>query len=90
MKVRIQNIFNKLDKIILILLMIVSTINLNGISSIFADSADNVGDYPKNETLKYNGKISWSGNIVGDFTIGGQQAFCMQHPVATPGNNGVD
>lgn len=87
MKVRIQNIFNKLDKIILILLMIVSTINLNGISSIFADSADNVGDYPKNETLKYNGKISWSGNIVGDFTIGGQQAFCMQHPVATPGNN---
>ena len=58
-------------------------------SNVFAanPSSVDVNDFPKTETLKYNGKISYDGNIVGDFTIGGKQAFCMEHPKTTPGNN---
>ena len=33
---------------------------------------------------QYNGKITYGSNIVGDFTINGKQAFCMEHPKSTP------
>ena len=50
-------------------------------------SSENANDFPKQETLKYNGKITYDGSTVGDFTIGGKQAFCLEHPKTTPGNN---
>lgn len=47
-------------------------------------------------TIEYHGQISYGqyGTIVGDFTVNGKQAFCLQHPKATPGtgtpNNGLE
>lgn len=86
MKRRIKCLTKKSAKIVLSLLMLFTTLNLSSISNVFASKTIDVNDYPMNETLKYNGKISWDGSIVGDFTIGGKQAFCMAHPKPTPGS----
>ena len=58
-------------------------------SNVFATNPSSVdaNDFPKTETLKYHGKISYDGSTVGDFTIDGKQAFCLEHPKTTPGNN---
>ena len=58
-------------------------------SNVFAANPSSVdaSDFPKTETLKYHGKITYDGSTVGDFTIGGKQAFCLEHPKSTPGNN---
>ena len=58
-------------------------------SNVFASnpSSTDANDFPKTETLTYNGKITYDGSTVGDFTIGGKQAFCLEHPKTTPGNN---
>lgn len=34
--------------------------------------------------ITYNGKISGTYSTVGDFTIGGQQAFCIEHEKISP------
>ena len=47
-------------------------------------STSDTNDYPKKLEIKYNGKISYDGSIVGSFTMLGRQAFCIQHPLTTP------
>lgn len=86
MKKRIQKYITDLGKVCLTILMILTTLNLGGISNTFAANAENVNSYPKQDTVTYNGKITWGGNTVGDFTINGRQAFCMAHPKPTPGS----
>ena len=54
------------------------------ISNVLADNIQDVGNYPKKQVIKYNGKITYGNNIVGDFTVDGEQAFCMEHPKLTP------
>ena len=41
--------------------------------------------------IQYNGQVSYGGTIVGDFTVNGKTAFCLQHPKPTPptGTQGV-
>lgn len=34
--------------------------------------------------IQYNGQVSYGGTTVGDFTVNGKVAFCMQHPKPTP------
>lgn len=80
-----KKVFNKAFKIILICLMAFGTIEANIVKS-KAVKASNTGNYPKEDSVVYNGKINYDGNIVGDFTINGMQAFCMAHPVTTPGS----
>ena len=45
-------------------------------------------------TIEYRGQVSYGGSIVGDFAVNGKQAFCLQHPLPTPGtgtpNNGLE
>ncbi|MEG0733351.1 MAG: SpaA isopeptide-forming pilin-related protein [Vagococcus sp.] len=45
-------------------------------------------------SIEYRGQISYGGTIVGDFAVNGKQAFCLQHPLPTPGtgtpNNGLE
>ena len=82
----IKKFTSRLGKIGLSFLMIFTTLNLSGISNTFAVDADNINDYPEKIKVVYNGKITWSGNIVGDFKLNGRQAFCMAHPKPTPGN----
>ncbi|MDZ5760657.1 SpaA isopeptide-forming pilin-related protein [Carnobacterium maltaromaticum] len=35
-------------------------------------------------TIQYNGQVSYGGTTVGDFSVNGKQAFCLQHPKPTP------
>lgn len=35
-------------------------------------------------TVVYNGKATWSGSTVGNFTVNGKQAFCLEHAKTTP------
>lgn len=35
-------------------------------------------------TVVYNGKVTWSGSTVGNFTVNGKQAFCLEHAKTTP------
>lgn len=51
---------------------------------VYASSIEDNSDYPRNETITYNGKAIYGKNIVGDFSIGNQMAFCLQHPLTTP------
>lgn len=83
MKEKIIKKTNNLLKIMLSLLIVFTSINFN-IKNSFADNASSKDDYPKNSTVTYNGKISYGSNIVGDFKLNGRQAFCMEHPKATP------
>lgn len=41
--------------------------------------------------IQYNGQVSYGGTTVGDFTVNGKTAFCLQHPKPTPptGTQGV-
>ena len=45
-------------------------------------------------SIEYRGQVSYGGSIVGDFAVNGKQAFCLQHPLPTPGtgtpNNGLE
>lgn len=34
--------------------------------------------------IQYNGQVSYGGTTVGDFTVNGKTAFCLQHPKPTP------
>lgn len=85
-KGKIQKFISRLGKIGISFLMILTTLNLGRISNAFAANAENANNFPKKDVVTYNGKITWSGNIVGDFTINGRQAFCMAHPKPTPGS----
>ena len=38
-------------------------------------------------TIKYKGQLTYSYYTVGDFTVNGKQAFCMEHPKGTPATN---
>lgn len=86
-KGRIKKFTSRLGKIGLSFLMIFTTLNFSGISNTFAVNTENANNFPKSETLTYNGKISWSGNTVGNFNVNGRQAYCLEHPKTTPGNN---
>ena len=70
------------------LIMVFSLIggNLTGIHAA-NPPASNADDFPKQETLKYHGKITYENTTVGNFTIGGKQAYCLEHPKTTPGDN---
>ena len=78
---RLLNIVFKILVVFAILLQ-VPVLNCN---NVYADDISSINDFPKDDSVKYNGKISYGGNIVGDFTVHGKQAFCMAHPLATPG-----
>lgn len=54
------------------------------IINVFANDISDIEDFPRKRSVVYNGKISYGDNIVGDFTIDGRQAFCMEHPTPTP------
>ncbi|KYD11480.1 hypothetical protein B4102_2208 [Heyndrickxia sporothermodurans] len=46
------------------------------------------------ESVVYHGMVSFGGSIVGDFSVGGKQAFCIEHekptpPTGTPTKEGV-
>ena len=78
---RLLNIVFKILVVIAILLQI----PFSNFNNVYAANVSNVDDFPKDGSVVYNGKISYGGNIVGDFTVYGKQAFCMAHPLATPG-----
>ena len=44
--------------------------------------------------IEYRGQISYGGTTVGDFAVNNKTAFCLQHPLPTPGtgtpNNGLE
>ncbi|WP_270601886.1 prealbumin-like fold domain-containing protein, partial [Coprobacillus cateniformis] len=70
---------------ILVVIAILLQIPFSNFNNVYAANVSNVDDFPKDGSVVYNGKISYGGNIVGDFTVYGKQAFCMAHPLATPG-----
>ena len=74
---------SKLFKMLLSFVLTSCLITVN-ISNVLADNIQDVGNYPKKQVIKYNGKITYGNNIVGDFTVDGEQAFCMEHPKLTP------
>lgn len=78
-----MNKLSKLFKMILSIIIIVS-FSLVSIGNVSANNISNSNDYPKQDKIEYNGKITYGSNIVGDFTINGKQAFCMEHPKSTP------
>ena len=57
------------------ILMILITI-FNVISPVMAV---NTTDMPQHFEVKYNGKITYGASSVGDFTVAGKQAFCLEH-----------
>lgn len=73
----------KIGNVIMVLLLIVSTI-FSQVSRVYAQISEEASEYPKNESIVYNGKTTYGNNIVGNFRIGGKQAFCLQHPKTTP------
>ena len=79
-----RKIISKVLKLALICFMILGIMNKKIVSS-GAQTATNSNTFPREDSTIYNGKISYDGNIVGDFTVNGHQAFCMAHPIATPG-----
>lgn len=38
-------------------------------------------------TVTYKGQVSYGGSTVGYFEVGGEQAFCIEHPKPTPATN---
>lgn len=72
-------------KIFLIFILIVNVVGIDSIKNVYATNISSKNDYPKQSEVNYDGKVTYGSNIVGDFKMGGRQAFCMQHPVATPG-----
>lgn len=73
----------KFINVILSLVMFFSLIFSN-FKNAFAVNTSDINNYPLNGEVDYKGKITYDGNTVGDFIINGKQAFCMEHPVATP------
>ena len=70
-------------KIVLSFLMVFTLLSSSS-NHVYAKNSQNKDNFPLKGVVKYNGKISYGGNIVGDFTVNGKQAFCMEHPVTTP------
>ena len=65
--------FKNFIKITMILFIILTgTLILSASSNVFADS------------IVQNGSISWNGHKVGDFTLDGRQAFCVDHEKGQP------
>ena len=81
---KVKKYLIKILKVTLIICMLFQ-ICIYNVNNVLADDISNTSDFPKDDVVKYNGKINYNGNIVGDFTVGGKQAFCMEHPTATPG-----
>ncbi len=79
---KVKGILNKSWKILLIFSMVMSMIALKGNNSVRDVIA--YSGYPKNASVQYHGKLTYGGSTVGDFTINGNQAFCMQHEKPTP------
>lgn len=63
-------IFNKLFISFILAIALVLTLGFS--SNVFAES------------IVQNGSISWRGHKVGDFTLGGRQAFCVDHKKSQP------
>ncbi len=61
-----------INKLLLIFSLVVTMI---GINTTKVDAAD---------YITYNGKVTATYSTVGDFTVGGQQAFCIEHENTTP------
>lgn len=78
-----EKTMKKILNVIMVLFVIVSTA-LTHVSQIHAESSQPASTYPKNESIVYNGKTTYGNTIVGNFSVGGQQAFCLQHPKTTP------
>ena len=78
-----KKLFRSIVSGLMLFSLIVPSMNVFAADPSTVDSSD----FPKTETLKYHGKITYDGSTVGDFTIGGKQAFCLEHPKTTPGNN---
>ncbi len=77
-----KEFMSKSWKILLIFSIVMSMIALKGnndIKDVIAYSS-----YPKNASVQYHGKLTYGGSAVGDFTVDGKQAFCMQHKKPTP------
>lgn len=69
---------------IMLSLLLILTLVVSNFKNTYAINSNNINDYPLDGTVIYNGKINYDGSIVGDFTINGKQAFCMEHPKKTP------
>lgn len=85
---RTRKINNKILKFLIIFAMIFQTIMSNW-SNVYANNSSNIGGYPRKDSVKYNGKVTYGNNIVGDFMVNNKQAFCMQHPASTPGTGTI-
>lgn len=70
----------KLNLIVLIIFLVTSQI----ISNVWANNILDTNDFPKQDIIVYNGKISYGASTVGNFSINNKQAFCMEHPKSTP------
>lgn len=67
--------FKNLIRITMILFIILTgTLILSASSSVFAYSAD----------VQTNGAVTWKGHKVGNFTLDGRQAFCVDHAKGQP------
>ena len=67
--------FKNLIRITMILFIILTgTLILSASSSVLAYSAD----------VQTNGSVTWRGHKVGNFTINGRQAFCVDHAKGQP------
>lgn len=68
---------SKMINLILALVILLSSILpvIFNISKVFAADA----------TIQYGGKVTYGGSTVGDFSVNGTQAFCMDHDKTTPG-----
>lgn len=58
---------------------------VNSILSLFSAKVVEASD--KAPVIKYNGSIKWGLTRVGDFTVDGVQAFCIEHSKASPPSN---
>lgn len=68
---------SKMINLILALVILLSSVLpvIFNISKVFAADA----------TVQYGGKVTYGGSTVGDFSVNGTQAFCMDHDKNTPG-----
>ena len=76
MKNKIKKYLNLIIVIVLLLTTILPNLHLIG-TKVYASTSKVV----------YNGKAIYGPNIVGDFTVNGEQAFCMEHAKDTPPTN---
>jgi hypothetical protein len=76
MKIKIKKFINIICTLVLLLTTILPNLGLMS-SAVFASSA----------TVQYNGSVTYGGSTVGNFTVNGEQAFCMEHSKTTPSTN---